>query len=233
MKKEEVELLVLESGLLWPHYQTKKAWSANTLTKILKEMEYGEIPLHILKRAAENGKLFHQTVQEFFQQGIHPSFVDLATIETLSKVETKIHETINFLKKKKFGNFSGSEKLHYVFHKGELLAAYVDLEFQDYIIELKTSNFKANESPIARLIFEIQLLIQNLCTGKDIYLLWSTGQGVIFKKFEVSDKLLKILDILISLAQQENDYSLDTKKEIVKEIINSYTPTKLISPFAN
>jgi|SRR6185312_7498831 len=134
-------------------------------------MEYGEIPPHILKRAADNGKLFHQTVQEFFQGGVHPSFVDLATIETLSKLETKIHETINFLKKRKLSSFSGSEKLHYAFHKGELLAAYIDLEFQDYIIELKTSNFRANESPIARLIFEIQLLIQNLCTGKDIYLL--------------------------------------------------------------
>lgn len=230
MKKEEIELLVLESGLLWPHYQTKKAWSANTLTKILKEMEYGEIPPHILQRAAQNGKLFHQIVQEFFQRGTHPSFVDLVTIETLSKVETKIHETINFLKKRKLSSFYGSEKLHYVFHKGELLAAYVDLEFQDYIIELKTSNFRANESPIARLIFEIQLLIQNLCTGKDIYLLWSTGQGVIFKKFEASDKLLKILDILISLVQRENDYPPSTKKAIIQEIVNSYTPTKLINP---
>ncbi|CAG8730746.1 10471_t:CDS:1, partial [Racocetra persica] len=63
------------------------------------------------------------------------------------------------------------EKLHHVFYKDELLATYVDLEFQDYIIELKTSNIKANDSPLALLIFEIQLLIQYLCTGKNIYLL--------------------------------------------------------------
>ena len=65
----------------------------------------------------------------------------------------------------------GSEELHYVFYKDELLATYVDLEFEDHIIELKTSNIKANESPLALLIFEVQLLIQYLCTGKNIYLL--------------------------------------------------------------
>jgi len=227
MKKEEIKMLVLETGLFWPYYQTKKAWSANTLTKFLKEIEYSEIPPHVLQRAAQNGKLFHQIVQEFFQQGTCPSFVDLVALETLSKLDLKIHETINFFRKRKFSSFCGSEKLHYVFHKGELLATYIDLEFQDYIIELKTSNFKTNKSPIARLIFEIQLLIQNLCTGKDIYLLWSTGQGVIFNKFQVSDKLLKILDILIDLARNENNYSLNVKKVIIQEIINNYIPPKL------
>jgi hypothetical protein len=94
--------------------------------------------------------------------------------KNLSKLEQKVRETINFLKKSKtleFDGFLGKEKLHYVFYKGELLATYLDLEFQDYIIELKTSNIKANDSPLALLIFEIQLLIQYLCTGKNIYLL--------------------------------------------------------------
>jgi hypothetical protein len=71
----------------------------------------------------------------------------------------------------KFDNFLGSEKLHYEFYKGELLAAYVDLEFQNYIVELKTNNIKANQSSLSLLVFEIQLLIQHLCTKKNIYLL--------------------------------------------------------------
>src|SRR4051812_16425684 len=124
-------------------------------------MEYGEIPPHILQKAAHNGKLFHQTIQEFFQTGNHPLLVNLAEIANLSKLEQKIHETINFLKKEKFSVFVGNEKLHYVFYKGELLATYIDLEFQDRIIELKSSNFKTNGSSIALLIFEIQLLIQH------------------------------------------------------------------------
>jgi|SRR5437763_9573610 len=134
-------------------------------------MEYSEIPLFILQRAAKNGKIFHQTVENFFHTGIYPSFVDIVETETLSKLDLKIHETINFLKKEKTGSFLGSEKLHYVFHKGELLAAYADLEFQDCVIELKTNNIKTSESLLTRLIFEIQLLIQHLCTGKNIYLL--------------------------------------------------------------
>ncbi|MEG7978463.1 MAG: hypothetical protein NY202_00630 [Mollicutes bacterium UO1] len=108
------------------------------------------------------------------QNGNHPDFVDLVESAKLNKLDKRIHETVNFLKKNKplkLGRFLGSETLHYVFYKGELLATYVDLEFHDYIIELKTSNIKSNNSPLALLIFEVQLLIQYLCTGKNIYLL--------------------------------------------------------------
>ena len=148
--------------------------SASTLTKILREIEYEEIPEYILLRAKVRGTKFHDAIQEFVQNGNNPPFVDLIEIDKLSSLEKRVHETINFLKKKiplKIGNFLGSEKLHYVFYKDELLATYVDLEFHDYIIELKTSNIKANKSPLALLIFEVQLLIQYLCTGKNIYLL--------------------------------------------------------------
>ncbi|CAG8523337.1 25131_t:CDS:2 [Cetraspora pellucida] len=186
----------------------------------LFQMEYGEVPLLILQRAARNGKLFHQTIQDFFQTGQYPPLVDLTLITTLSKLERKIHETINFLKKEPLNSFCGSEKLYYAFHKGELLATYVDLEFQDCIIELKTSNIRANESPVARLIFEIQLLIQYLCTGKNICLLWSTGQGVIFNQFQASARLLKILDILIDLARNgKNSVFPQEIKEEVKEFL--------------
>ncbi|CAG8521735.1 17656_t:CDS:1 [Cetraspora pellucida] len=173
--RPEVEFLVIEkTGRLWPHHGGKKALSASTLTRILREIEYEEIPEYILLRAAERGKNFHDAVQTFVQSGNHPSFVDLVEVAKLNKLDKRIHETINFLKKNKslkLGHFLGSEKLHHVFYKDELLATYVDLEFQDYIIELKTSNIKANDSPLALLIFEIQLLIQYLCTGKNIYLL--------------------------------------------------------------
>src|SRR5438270_34483 len=180
--RPEVEFLIIEkTGRLWPYHGGKKALSASTLTKFLREIEYQEIPQYILLRAAERGKNFHDIIQEFVQSGNHPPFVDLVEVNKLNKLDKRVHETVNFLKKNKslkLGRFMGSEKLHYVFYKDELLATYVDLEFNDYIIELKTSNIKANESPLALLIFEIQLLIQYLCTGKNVYLLWSTGEGI-------------------------------------------------------
>jgi hypothetical protein len=173
--RQEIEFSVIEkTGRLWPYHGGKKALSASTLTRFLREIEYQEIPEYILLKAAERGKNFHDIIQEFVQSGNHPPFVDLIEIKKLNKLDKRVHETVNFLKKNKslkLGRFMGSEKLHYVFYKDELLATYVDLEFNDYIIELKTSNIKANESPLALLIFEIQLLIQYLCTGKNVYLL--------------------------------------------------------------
>jgi hypothetical protein len=173
--RAEIEFLVIEkTGRLWPHHEGKKALSASTLTKILREIEYQEIPEFILLKAAERGKNFHDVIQKFVENGVHPDFVDLPEFKKLNNLERRIHETVNFLKRDnslKLGSFLGSEKLHYVFYKDELLATYVDLEFNDYIIELKTSNIKSNKSPLALLIFEIQLLIQYMCTGKNVYLL--------------------------------------------------------------
>ena len=174
MEEEKIELLYLETGILWPHYKQKKALSANTLTKVLKEIEYQEIPQYILLRAAQRGKAFHKTIQEFVKSGSYPPFVDLTSETISSNLEKRVHETINFLKKKtslELNHFLGSEKLHYVFYKGELLATYLDLEFRDHIIELKTNSAKSNDNPLALLVFEIQLLIQYLCTGKNVYLL--------------------------------------------------------------
>jgi hypothetical protein len=172
--RQEIEFLVIEkSGRLWPYHGGKKALSASTLTRILREIEYEEIPEYILLRAKIRGTKFHDAIQEFVQSGNHPPFVDLIEIDKLSSLEKRVHETINFLKKNehlKTSSFIGSEKLHYVFYKDELLATYVDLEFSDYIVELKSSNIKSNKSPLALLIFEIQLLIQCLCTGKNVRL---------------------------------------------------------------
>jgi hypothetical protein len=233
MEEEKIQLLYLETGLLWPHYKQKKALSANTLTKILKEIEYEEIPEYILLQAAQRGKTFHKTIQEFVQTGNYPAFVDLAKEAISSNVERRIHETINFLKNPspelpRLNNFLGKERLHYVFYKGDLLATYLDLEFQDYIIELKTNSVKINESPLALLVFEIQLLIQYLCTGKSVYLLWSTGKGIVFNNFQPSEYSLKILDILIDLVKSGETYSLSVKKVIVQEMMIKYLPKKLM-----
>ena len=166
--------------------------SANTLTKIFREIEYKEIPLHILLAAAKRGEKFHEIIQNFFQTGNHPVFADLVENSGLNQLERRIHETVNFSKKNetlKSAYFLGKEKLHHVFYKGELLATYVDLEFHDCIVELKSNRIKVKElsfdqdkvcldkfdklfnTPFALLIFEIQLLIQHLCTGKTVYLL--------------------------------------------------------------
>ena len=231
--RQEIEFLVnKKTGKLWPHYEGKKALSASALTKILREIEYAEIPTHILLKAAERGKNFHDIIQEFIKNGNHPSFVDLVEINKLNKLDKRIHETINFLKKNKslnFGRFLGSETLHYVFYKGELLATYVDLEFNDYIMELKSSNIKSNNSPLALLIFEVQLLIQYLCTGKNVYLLWSTGEGIIFDEFQITPHSLKILDALMELVRNGDTYSSQMKKVIIQKILSNYSaPKKLI-----
>lgn len=170
---EKVEIQRLESGLLWPFCGNSKALSASKLTNFIKTIEYQDIPEFILKLAATRGKIFHKTIQTYFQKGIYPSFVDEEG-NNLNKTQKRIHETINFLRKKKLlkpSTFLGAEELHYTLHKKELIAAYSDVSFADYIIELKTSNIKTKNNPLLLLVFDIQLLIQHLCTKKDIYLI--------------------------------------------------------------
>src|SRR5438876_6583746 len=73
--RPEVELLLVEkTGKLWPYHGGKKALSASTLTKALREIEYKEIPQYILLKAAERGKNFHDIIQEFVKNGSHPPF---------------------------------------------------------------------------------------------------------------------------------------------------------------
>lgn len=229
----KIELRENKNGLLWPYYQEEKAWSASSLTEILKQIEYGDlqIPEFVLQIAARNGKLFHQIIQEFVQKG--PDSPTPTDWKVSEKVRQKLHETINFIEQNRqilnSHCFLGSERLHHTFYKGVLIATYIDLEFEDYIVELKTNNIKMHESPLTLLTFQIQLLIQHLCTKKEVYLLWSTGNGVIFHQFQVSDSLLKVLDTLIDLVKKRDDYSLERKREIVEKILLDYSPSRLIS----
>ena len=230
----KIELRENRNGLLWPYYQEEKALSASSLTEVLKQIEYGDlqIPEYVLRIAALNGKSFHQIIQDYFQKG--PDSLSPSDWEVNEKVYKKLHETINFMEKNRqilnSHCFLGKERLHYTFHKEVLIATYADLEFEDYIVELKSNNVKMHESPLTLLTFEIQLLIQHLCTKKkkEIYLLWSTGSGVIFHQFKVSDSLLKVLDTLIDLVKKKDDYSLEKKREIVKKILLDYSPRRLI-----
>src|SRR5687768_10711202 len=92
--KKEVKLLTHpQSGYSWPYYKEKKALSASTLTKVLREIEYGEIPSRILLQAAKRGESFHDIIQKFFETGSYPPFVDVVKTENLSKLEKKIHQT--------------------------------------------------------------------------------------------------------------------------------------------
>ena len=143
------------------------------MVEILKLIEYEDkqIPEIVLQRAAKNGKLFHQIIQEFIQTGANLT----QGPEISPKIQKKLQETMYFLEKNKklLSNhcFLGSERLHHSFYKGVLVATYIDLEFADCVVELKTNNIKMHESPLTLLTFEIQLLIQHLCTKKEIYLL--------------------------------------------------------------
>jgi hypothetical protein len=230
----KIELKENKNGLLWPYYQEVKALSASSLTEVLKQIEYGDlqIPEYVLRIAALNGKSFHQIIQDYFQKG--PNSSSPSNWEVNEKVYKKLHETIDFIEKEEnqqvFSShcFLGKERLHYTFYKEVLIATYTDLEFEDYIVELKSNNVKMHESPLTLLTFEIQLLIQRLCTKKEIYLLWSTGSGVIFHQFKVSDSLLKVLDTLIDLVKKKDDYSLEKKREIVEKILLDYSPRRLI-----
>jgi hypothetical protein len=119
-------------------------------------------------RAANNGKIFHETIQRFVETGDDETYLSL---KISPKTLEKIKESIDFFKKNKFENFLGSEKLHYCFYEENFLGSYIDLEFDNFAIELKTNNVIIDKSPISVLIFKIQMLIQYLCTKKDIYLL--------------------------------------------------------------
>lgn len=221
----EIELREHESGRLWPYYQEQKAWSSSSLTDILKKIEYvdKQIPEFVLQRAAQNGKLFHQTIQDFIQE--NSGLFTFPEENISSKVRERLKETINFLEQNKkllnYHCFLGSERLHYTFYKKMLIATYTDLEFTDCIVELKTNNIIMYKSPLILLTFQIQLLIQHLCTKKDVYLLWSTGSGVIFHKFKISKGLLKILDILIDLVKKGDHYSLAEKRNIIEKMLKT------------
>jgi hypothetical protein len=147
-------------------------------------------------------------------------------------VRQKLHETIDFIEQNRqilnSNCFLGKERLHHAFYEGVLVATYTDLEFEDYIVELKTNNIKMHESPLTLLAFQIQLLIQHLCTKKEVYLLWSTGSGVIFHRFQVSPSLFKILDSLIDLVKKKDIYTLKEKRAIVEKILLDYVPQRLI-----
>jgi hypothetical protein len=224
MEKENksVEFLVLANGLKWPFYDNKKAFSVSQLTKFIKELEYKEVPEHILKKAAERGKVYHDAIQLFISEKKITEFKDSKIDKAeWTKTEKRIKETIDFIKEKKnfdSNKFLGYEKLHYIFYKGDLLASYVDLEFSDFLIELKTNSFRKDNFS-SFLVFEIQLLIQYLCTGKTTYILWSTGEGIIFEKFQVTDYSLKTLDALIDLSKNSKDYSVEDKKKILEKLI--------------
>jgi len=215
---------VEKTGLLWPYFMEKKALSASSLTKNLRELEYEKIPKHILEKAATRGKKFHKTIQDFIEKKIYPEFINEIDINIQNNLDRKIYETINFLRKSslELKNFIGSEKLHYIKYKEIVLATYLDLEFEEFVIELKTNSLQTNKNSLSFLIFEIQLLIQSLCTGKIIYLLWSTGKGIIFNKFKITNKILKILDILIDLNLNEEIYTKEKKSLIIKKIKDEY-----------
>ncbi|CAG8670115.1 3792_t:CDS:1, partial [Ambispora leptoticha] len=88
--RQEIEFSVIEkTGRLWPYHGGKKALSASTLTKFLREIEYQEIPEYILLKAAERGKNFHDIIQEFVESGNHPPFVDLVEINKLNKLDKR------------------------------------------------------------------------------------------------------------------------------------------------
>ena len=194
----KIELKENANGLLWPYYQGQKAWSPSSLVEILKKIEYADkkIPEHILLIAAKNGKLFHQAIQDFFQTGLAPSHS--TNLKMNLKTLNKLQKTFSFLEKNAqlLNNrcFVDAERLHYAFYKDVLVATYVDLEFDDFVVELKTNNIKMHESPLTLLSFQIQLLIQHHCTKKDVYLLWSTEDRVIFHKFQIYKRKWKMMN---------------------------------------
>ena len=232
MNEKEIEIKISDSsGLLWPYFNNEKSLSASTLTRILKEVEYKnkQIPYFVLMRAANNGKIFHQTIQRYLETGDDKSYLsESISLKTLEKIK----ESISFFKEKKFSKFLGSERLHHCFYgenKEVFFGSYIDLEFEDFVIELKTNNVIIDQSPTSILIFKIQMLIQHLCTQKDIFLLWSTGNGVFFNKFEKTEELMKILKILINVSNSKDLYSFEAKKEMVEKLLDLYAENTISS----
>jgi len=229
--KEEIELRESESGLEWPYYKGQKALSASTLTQIFREIdeEWKKIPEYIILKAAKNGNLFHSAIQEFL---LAPNKAPKLPSPISLNTQKKIQGAIDFFQRNdisvNFRHFLGSEKLHYFFYQGELLATYVDLEFTNYIIELKSNSSKMRGNNLNYLKFQIQLLIQHLCTKKRIYLLWSDEKETTFRKFQPTKELLKILDTLIGFAKNKEEYPLLTKKNIIEKLLENYSPTNKV-----
>jgi len=237
MKDKEIKILTLETGLRWPFFgknENKKALSASSLTKILREVEYGEVPEHILLSAANRGKLFHETIQ-----GLLEKKLDIKQVEEIYKqcenkrLKKQIKETVIFIKNNNLifnlKNLIGCEMLRHEFYKNELLASYIDIEFEEHTIEMKTNSVMTKKRPLILLTFKIQLLIQFLCTKKKTFLLWSTGEGIIFEKFQIEEKLVDILDELIENINNYPNYSLEEKKNIVERILNDYNLQKTLT----
>ena len=108
----------------------------------------------------------------------------------------------------------------FLFYKGFFLATYLDLEFEDFIIELKTNNKKAKDSIITLLTFEIQLLIQYLCTNKKIFLFWITDDGIFFDEFRITKGLFDLLDMLIKFNVESDKFSSLKERDLrIKKII--------------
>lgn len=243
-ENNEIELSISpSSNLLWPYLivggkeKKIKALSASTLTEPLKLVEYEEkeIPLFILKKAAANGTIFHKTIQYFIEKKYENSDDLISSI--LEKVNTnnnigvilrrKIKDSINFIKsEEKFNseNFLKSESLHYCLHDNVFFASYSDLEFENFTVEMKTNNLKTMKSPLSVLILQIQLFIQSICTGKDVYLFWATTEEVIFKKWEYDEQMFEIVDFLVEMARN---------KDIFKFRINDIVNGLLVNYFIN
>jgi hypothetical protein len=86
-----------------------------------------------------------------------------------------------------------------------------------------------DEESFTFLTFEVQLLIQFLCTGKKINLLWSTGEGVIFREYKISTHSLKILDALIDLHNNSDSYTPEQKRIILKKLKERSSLFKIIT----
>lgn len=221
-KEEKVVKFSRKGGIIWPYFEEKKALSSSSLTDILKEIEYQDkkIPKFVLLKAAENGKIFHKAIQNFLEKNdekwYKSFFLSRKTVE-------KIEETISFFKSNKFEGFLSSEVLYHTFYEGEFFASYVDLDFKDFVIELKTNNTVINESKISVLVFRIQLLVQSICTRKKIHLLWSTGVGVYFEEFRAEQEIIEVLKVLINIVKNKETYSFEAKKEMIEKVLTVYS----------
>lgn len=222
-KTKQVEIkLSQKAGIPWPYFEEKKALSSSSLTDVLKEIEYRDkkIPKFVLLKAAENGKVFHKSIQKFLEEGNEDWYKSFSLSK---KTIDKIEETLSFFKSNNFKGFLSSEVLYHAFYEGDFFASYVDLDFEEHAIELKTNNIVINESKISVLVFRIQLLVQSICTKKKIYLLWSTGYGVYFEKFKPEEEIFEVLKILIDILRNKEIYSFEAKKEMIEKVVTVYS----------
>lgn len=190
----------------WPYLNGVKALSPSTILAPLFSLVYGINPPNFTHSGMTDGIEFENALAYFMQtkniglstemvsnDKIKPRFARLANI--LNNDRTRIDIDEPFVR-----NSIGYDRIC-----GRLVACETDMEFPNYILELKKTNMKGKtklKEYAIKMAYQIQCEIQSFIFGKPVYLVWASDVGITLKVVNnlspvatyISDKLFEMLD---------------------------------------